>query len=377
MKAYPRARLIMAGAVLAAVLAAPAVAASDPNDVPPPISSALQSQLDTLVAPSSEVTTAQDQMVALAAQAEGAATAFATAQSDEADALADEAAAQAEAAAATQRAADARAQLGDYAASAYISGGSTAGVSATLTSGTPTEMVARQNTLAAVADNSTDLVRVLREAEAAATAARAAANTAAASAAESAEAARVAAAEAAEASKAAEALLASLVAQELEVQTQEVTAAALRARVAAYAAGAGAGVVDAQGDPIEYLAFGNGQIPPELLSPVVGTGHRLWPAAARGLEGLLAAAAAEGVTISITDSYRGYEAQVELVTVKGLYSQGGLAAAPGTSDHGWGTAVDLALDGDALAWIRANGATYGFVEDVPRESWHWHFLPSA
>ena len=54
-----------------------------------------------------------------------------------------------------------------------------------------------------------------------------------------------------------------------------------------------------------------------------------------------AAAAAAGVDIGVTDSYRPYEEQVDLVRRKGLYSQGGLAAVPGTSPHGWGMALDV------------------------------------
>ena len=82
---------------------------------------------------------------------------------------------------------------------------------------------------------------------------------------------------------------------------------------------------------------------------------------------------AEGVTIGITDSYRTYETQVDLVRRKGLYSQGGLAATPGTSDHGWGLAADLRLDASAQAWMRANAGRYGFAEDTPREPWHWAY----
>jgi LAS superfamily LD-carboxypeptidase LdcB len=90
-----------------------------------------------------------------------------------------------------------------------------------------------------------------------------------------------------------------------------------------------------------------------------------------------AAAAAEGVTIGVTDSYRTYESQVDLVARKGLYSQGGLAAAPGTSMHGWGVATDLRLDSSAQAWMRSNAGRYGFVENVAREPWHWQYKPTS
>ena len=129
------------------------------------------------------------------------------------------------------------------------------------------------------------------------------------------------------------------------------------------------------GDPLpQGLArYENGRIPADALTLVGDTGHRLWQPAAESLTRLIADARAQGVTIGITDSYRTYETQADLVTRKGLYSQGGLAAAPGTSDHGWALAADLRLDDRALAWMRANAARYGFAEDTPREPWHWAY----
>jgi hypothetical protein len=141
--------------------------------------------------------------------------------------------------------------------------------------------------------------------------------------------------------------------------------------------GGGRALVDARGVPVELRAHGNGRIPASALSAVGGVdGHRLWAPAARSLEALRAAAARDGVTIGVTDSYRPYDVQVDLVRRKGLYSEGGLAAVPGTSDHGWGIAVDLDLDSRAQAWMRANAGRYGFVEDVPREPWHWAYRPT-
>lgn len=136
---------------------------------------------------------------------------------------------------------------------------------------------------------------------------------------------------------------------------------------------AGTGVRNADGVPVELAAYGNGKIPESALAEVGDTGHRLWAPAAESLERLRADAARDGVTIGITDSYRSYESQVDVAARKGLYSQGGLAAVPGTSDHGWGMAVDLDLDDRAQTWMRANGARYGFVEDTPREPWHWAY----
>lgn len=143
------------------------------------------------------------------------------------------------------------------------------------------------------------------------------------------------------------------------------------------AIGSGADRLNAQGIPVELAGYGNGRIPADALSPVAGTTHRLWEPAARSLDALIADAASDGVAIGITDSYRSYESQVDVAARKGLYSQGGLAAVPGTSKHGWGLAVDLDLSSGALAWMRENGERYGFVEDTPRESWHWGYHPTS
>jgi LAS superfamily LD-carboxypeptidase LdcB len=149
------------------------------------------------------------------------------------------------------------------------------------------------------------------------------------------------------------------------------------AQALAQAQGAGTttstGALNADGVPVELAAYGNGKIPASALAEVGSTGHRLWAPAAESLERLRAAAARDGVTIGITDSYRSYESQVDVAARKGLYSQGGLAAVPGTSDHGWGLAVDLDLDSSAQSWMRANGGRYGFAEDTPREPWHWAY----
>jgi len=139
----------------------------------------------------------------------------------------------------------------------------------------------------------------------------------------------------------------------------------------------GAGAVNGDGVPVELVKYGNGHVPASALSSISGTSHELWAPAARSFEAMRAAAAADGVTIGITDSYRSYDAQVDVAARKGLYSQGGLAAKPGTSMHGWGVALDLKLDSAGLAWMRQHGKEYAFVESTPRESWHWQYEPKG
>jgi zinc D-Ala-D-Ala carboxypeptidase len=138
---------------------------------------------------------------------------------------------------------------------------------------------------------------------------------------------------------------------------------------------AAAARLGANGVPVDLAAYGNGKVPANALRTVGTTGHKLWAPASSALESLMEAARRDGVKIGITDSYRPYAEQVDLARRKGLYSQGGLAAKPGTSDHGWGLAVDLDLNAKAQTWMRANAGSFGFVENTPREPWHWAFTP--
>jgi D-alanyl-D-alanine carboxypeptidase len=135
--------------------------------------------------------------------------------------------------------------------------------------------------------------------------------------------------------------------------------------------------LNSKGIPTELVGYGNGKIPANALEKVGGTNHKLWAPAAESLTRMISDAKAQGVTIGITDSYRSYGEQVDVARRKGLYSQGGLAAKPGTSEHGWGMATDLDLNNKAQAWMRANGEKYGFVENTPREPWHWAYKPKA
>ena len=87
-----------------------------------------------------------------------------------------------------------------------------------------------------------------------------------------------------------------------------------------------------------------------------------------------------GAVPCITDSYRTYQEQVQLFKVKP-----GLAARPGTSNHGWGTAVDLCggvqTYGTATyRWMLLNAPLYGWFHPSwarkgagREEPWHWEF----
>lgn len=132
----------------------------------------------------------------------------------------------------------------------------------------------------------------------------------------------------------------------------------------------GAGAID---PPAELLPYGNGRIPRERLA-LIGIGqHRLWGPAAQAFVAMRSAAGADGVRLSVTDSYRSYDQQVTLAAQKGLTKNGGWAAVPGTSEHGWGLAIDVDVDSSGMAWLKAHGAEYGWVQLTPREPWHWEY----
>lgn len=88
--------------------------------------------------------------------------------------------------------------------------------------------------------------------------------------------------------------------------------------------------------------------------------------------------------ISITDSYRSYEEQVAIKEEKP-----DLAATPGTSNHGWGVALDLGgginnWDTPERDWMVQNAESYGWVSpdwaqkgNGKEEPWHWEYTGEA
>ena len=123
-------------------------------------------------------------------------------------------------------------------------------------------------------------------------------------------------------------------------------------------------------------AAGNGRLPDTMLVGIGEGAHRLTKPAADAFGRLSAAARRDGVTFGVTDSYRDHGAQVDVARRLGLYGQGGLAAVPGSSNHGWGLALDLELGDQAQGWMADNAWRYGYFNDVPGEPWHWTYRAS-
>lgn len=72
-------------------------------------------------------------------------------------------------------------------------------------------------------------------------------------------------------------------------------------------------------------------------------------------------------------SYRTYDEQVYLYDLY-LHHGGSLAAIPGTSNHGWGIAIDCPNAWEQ-AWLRDHGAKFGWRKtEAFSEPWHWNFV---
>jgi rare lipoprotein A len=100
-------------------------------------------------------------------------------------------------------------------------------------------------------------------------------------------------------------------------------------------------------------------------------GCRLWKPAAEAYLQMKAAAAKDKINFQLESAYRSYEHQKELYDAY-KRGTGNLAAAPGTSDHGLGKAIDL-YPTAAQDWVRAKGRQYGWYWP-PETGEPWHFV---
>lgn len=151
----------------------------------------------------------------------------------------------------------------------------------------------------------------------------------------------------------------------------------------------------------------NGRLDPAILKSVPGLAGgptvRLVEPAATGWRALTTAAQKAGHILKATsavDSYRPYDVQertflaryttVPIAGVSTRTWQGKTwylkpgnapAAAPGTSNHGWGLAVDTGEERDAdaqaesldlatLTWLVDHELNYGFSHEIQEENWH-------
>lgn len=151
--------------------------------------------------------------------------------------------------------------------------------------------------------------------------------------------------------------------------------------------------------PADLKGVQPGKLPEHLLRPAVGGGKLHWLAAA-AWAAMVEKAKADGIElkpVSVGDTYRTFESQ--LAVFKQRYQKEPIAgastrtfegvkwykkseklaslAAPGTSQHNSGLAVDVhtAAEPKRLKWLIDNVKTFGFSwEVVPEEPWHLRYV---
>jgi peptidoglycan DL-endopeptidase CwlO len=156
---------------------------------------------------------------------------------------------------------------------------------------------------------------------------------------------------------------------------------ALSASPAAPACGARQSSKSATVPSPAWGGWSNGRIPSDALCELGTSGHALRCDAAEGYARLAQAYADRfGRGLCITDSYRSIGAQLTAFALKP-----GLAAVPGTSNHGWALAVDLCGGVNSFGtaewrWMSENAGLFGWVQPAwagPQsekpEPWHWEF----
>lgn len=120
----------------------------------------------------------------------------------------------------------------------------------------------------------------------------------------------------------------------------------------------------------------------------------LRPEAFEALKKMAEAAKKEGITLTVSSTYRSYEYQKNLfdywVSVDGLEEAERESARPGTSQHQLGLALDFAPVDDAFdetpagKWVYENAADYGWSLSFPQgyenvtgyrwECWHFRYI---
>jgi D-alanyl-D-alanine carboxypeptidase len=125
----------------------------------------------------------------------------------------------------------------------------------------------------------------------------------------------------------------------------------------------------------------NGELPDGWLCEIGVGNHKLRTDAAVSFAKMNVAFKKDtGKDLAVTDSYRSLESQVSVAERKP-----GFAARPGTSNHGWGLALDLGAGtssgtGEQYEWLVANADKFGWenpdwAKRNSYELWHWEYVP--
>ena len=155
---------------------------------------------------------------------------------------------------------------------------------------------------------------------------------------------------------------------------------------------------------IKGTVYKNGEIPENKLRTILNEDKYNFPAvnesdggrvrmftdASLALDELLAAATKANIKLRINSAYRTYKDQVRVWgnNCSNKIGSGkciakhpdGPAAIPGTSNHGFGLAIDFSNNGGArikvhmpeYKWVAENGPGFGFKR-IASESWHWEY----
>lgn len=122
----------------------------------------------------------------------------------------------------------------------------------------------------------------------------------------------------------------------------------------------------------------NGVFTAANTDPIAG--GRLWPEAALTWNAMHAAFVADG---GDPDHFRpgGPASSARSIAQQEHFyaNQPPPAARPGTSNHGWGVAVDIPF-ADAQAWLRRHAYRWGWSDEEGRrvgEPWHWTYRGAA
>ena len=168
------------------------------------------------------------------------------------------------------------------------------------------------------------------------------------------------------------------------LRSEQSLARAADTRLAETLWGQGFSLLTAQsercGDGRSDLA--NGMLPASALCPLYAApGESLRRSAALAFNAMSFAYQKQtGSALCVTDGYRSYPEQVAVKKARP-----GLAATPGTSEHGFGLAVDLcggvqSFASPAHLWMKRYGPLYGWFHPAwaepsgtMPEPWHWEF----
>lgn len=144
--------------------------------------------------------------------------------------------------------------------------------------------------------------------------------------------------------------------------------------------------------------YTNGRIDRSKLTAITNI-HYLYPDAATKWKEMIAAAKADGVDIvpspiGSDSAYRSLDEQIATFKKRGWFGKEppkdstatvGSAAAPGNSNHGWGTAVDVSPGNDSIVnlpqykWLKQNASKFNFKDTLgptskKPEPWHWEYI---